>query len=226
MKLFIVALLMLVLTPAAPAGNFTENHSSFDDWKVEAIGALADEKVPEAHRKVLDAKGLRVVDDKGKVFVEIWFNKSINASKDEIAGATFWQFGEGNFVGVINFPGPASDYRGQGIKAGYYTLRYGLILQDGNHLGVSPARDFFLACSLTEDKDPAAKLSFDDMIKLSKLASGTGHPSTWVLSTPESTDKLPKVVKDEHGHISVTTRVTVGSNELTISLTLVGRAES
>lgn len=222
MKFLAVALLFFTLQPAGAGAG----HAFFDDWKVESIGALTDEKVPEAVRKALDSRGLRVIDDKGKPFVEIWFNKSFNASKDEVAGANFWQFGEGNFAGVINFPGPAADYRGQGIKPGYYTLRYGLILQDGNHLGVSPARDFFLACSIAEDKDPAAKLSFDEMIKLSRMASGTGHPSTWVLSTPEASGNLPKVFKDEHGHVSLITKITVGTGELTIQLTIVGRAES
>ena len=87
----------------------------------------------------------------------------------------FGQIAEGTLVGVINFPANTSDFRGQGIKAGFYTLRYALILQDGNHLGVSPARDFFLICPAADDKDPNAAMKMEDLLKLSRAAAGAGE---------------------------------------------------
>src|SRR5207237_8249180 len=121
--------------------------------------------------------------------------------KGDAAGATFGQIPEGTFIGVINFLAQVSDYRGQAIKAGHYTLRYALILNDGNHLGVSPSRDFLLLCPVTEDKDPTAQLKPEDTIKLSRLAAGTSHPSPWSLGPVTSSEGLPNVIKNEPEHI-------------------------
>src|SRR5262249_42325820 len=134
------------------------------EYKVESTGALTESNVPEAARKAVAEKGLRVTDGKGKTLCEIWLRKEVPTGKDEVAGAVFGQIPEGTFLGVINFPAGVSDYRGQGIKAGWYSLRYALILQDGNHLGVSPARDFALLLPAANDKDPNAQMKFDEMV--------------------------------------------------------------
>jgi hypothetical protein len=215
---FFILLLLFAFAPVALVDKV-------DDYKVESIGALTEAKVPEAVRNTLDSKGLRVLDEKGKPVCEVWFSKAITTIKDESAGAVFGQIGEGTFVGIINFPSDGSDFRGQGIKAGYYTLRYGLILQDGNHLGVSPARDFLLACSVAEDKDPAARLKADELFKLSRSASGTGHPSVWSLVQASSSEGLPKTVKNEHEHVILETKIPTKSGDLTVGLIVVGKTE-
>jgi hypothetical protein len=215
MKQFFVALLLIVLPGLAFA----------DNYKVESIGPLTETKVAEAVRGALEAKGLRVVDEKGKPVCEIWFSKNITPVKEEVAAANFGQIGEGAFVGVINFPSDNSDFRGQGIKAGYYTLRYGLILQDGNHLGVSPARDFLITCPIGDDKDPSVKLKADDVYKLSRSVSGTGHPSVWCMVAPDSQDGLPKIAKNEHEHIILEARIPTKSGDLAVGLIVVGKTE-
>jgi hypothetical protein len=216
MKLVFVALLFLFVSlPTATANGY----------KVESIPALTDAKVPESLRNALAGQGLRVLDEAGKPVCEIWFGKSVPTTKNEAAGASFGQIGEGAFVGVINFPSSASDFRGQGVKSGYYTLRYGLILQDGNHLGVSPARDFLLASPVAEDKDPAVQLKADDLFKLSRAASGTGHPSVWSLVQVSSSEGLPKTVKNEHEHVILETKIPTQSGDLAVGLIIVGKTE-
>jgi hypothetical protein len=195
------------------------------DPKVEPIGALTASNVSEAVRGALEAKGLRVIGEDGKPVCEVWFRKEIPTAKAEIPGANFGQIPEGTLVGVINFPSGAGDFRGQGIKAGYYTLRYALILEDGNHLGVSPARDFFLLGAAAEDKDPNAQLKPEEMIKLSRAAAGTGHPSPWCLVPATSRDGLPKIVKNEHEHVILETKLKTRSGELPIGLIVVGKTE-
>lgn len=196
-----------------------------DGYQVESAPAFTDTKVAEAIRKTLDEKGQRVRDEKGKPICEIWWRKEIPTSKEDAAGAVFGQLGEGTLVGVINFPANVSDYRGQGIKAGVYTLRYGLILQDGNHLGVSASRDFLLLCPVAEDKDPNTRLKFDDLLKLSRAASGTGHPTVWSLVQPDSEQGLPKVSKNEHEQVILQTKLATKSGPLAIGLIVVGRTE-
>ncbi len=220
MKQLLVALLLLAASPFALVRS-----SSITNHKVESIGPLTDTKVPEAVRNALDSKGLRVLDDKGKPVCEVWFGKSIATGKEEISGANFGKIGEGAFVGVINFASNGSDFRGQGIKPGFYTLRYGLILQDGNHLGVSPARDFLLACPVADDKDPATKFGAEELMKVSRNASGTAHPSVWSMVPVSSSDGLPKAITNEHEHVILETKVTTKAGDLAVGLVVVGKTE-
>ena len=46
---------------------------------------------------------------------------------------------------------------GQGIQPGLYTLRYELVPNDGNHLGVANSRDFGLLVRAADDPDPARR---------------------------------------------------------------------
>jgi hypothetical protein len=218
MRQFFVALLLFVLAPPALANN--------DAYKVETIGELKEAAVAEAVRAALNPKGLRIVDAKGKAAAEIWLAKSIQGdNKHEVPGALFARIPEGSFIGVVNFPSNTSDYRGQGIKAGYYTFRFGFILQDGNHLGVSPARDFFLICPIGQDKDPKAQLKQDELIKLSRAASGTGHPGVWSLVYPTTETDLPRVITNEHEHVILETKLSTTSGEITVGLIVVGQTE-
>ena len=216
LRSLIALVLLFAFTPAITAKQ--------GGYKVESIGALTATSVSEAVRGTLDAKGVRVISGDGKPLCEIWFRKEIPTAKAEVPNANFGQIPEGTFVGVINFPAGASDFRGQGIKAGYYTLRYGLILNDGNHLGVSSYRDFVLLCLVAEDKDTTA-LSFDEMVKLSRNASGTGHPSPWNLLPVTSNEGLPKIVKNDVEHIIVEVKVTTKSGPLAIGMVVVGKTE-
>src|SRR5262245_15492110 len=220
-KQLLAFLLLLPFSLSASARNAAINAA----YKIEAIPALAEATVSEAVRKSLDEKGIRVLDEKGKPVCEVWFRKSITTTKDEAPGANFAQIGEGNFVGAIHFPASTSDFRGQGIKAGYYTLRFGLILQDGNHLGVSPARDFFLLCPVGADKDPNTQLKTDDMVKLSRNASGTGHPTGRYVAPATSDKDLPKINKNEHEHVILETKISTKSGPLAIGIVVIGKTE-
>lgn len=216
LRSLIVLILLVAFVPTITAKQ--------GGYKVESIGALTAASVSEAVRGALDAKGVRVIGGDGKPLCEIWFRKEIPTAKAEVPNANFGQIPEGTLVGVINFPAGASDFRGQGIKAGYYTLRYGLILNDGNHLGVSSYRDFVLLGLVAEDKDTAA-LSFDEMIKLSRNASGTGHPSPWNLLPATSNEGLPKIVKNDVEHIILEVKVTTKSGPLVIGMVVIGKTE-
>jgi len=227
MRLFFVFILLFTSLAFANNnhGNITNKSASNHGYKVEPIGEMKETAVAEAVRGALESKGVRVINDKGKTVCEVWFSKEIPAIKNEVPGASFGQIPEGAFIGVINFPANTSDYRGQGIKAGFYTLRFALILQDGNHLGVSPTRDFFLLCPAGEDKDPNTQLKTEDLLKISRNASGTGHPTVWHVTQATSDKDLPKIVKNEHEHVILETKVSTKSGPLAIGLVVIGRTE-
>jgi hypothetical protein len=167
---------------------------------------------------------VRVIGSDGKPLCEIWFRKEIPTVKAEAPNANFGQIPEGALVGVINFPTAVSDFRGQAVKAGYYTLRYALILSDGNHLGVSAYRDFVLLCLAAEDKEIASR-SFDETVKLSRNAAGGAHPSPWSLVPATSSEGLPKIVKNDVEHIILELKVATKSGPLPLGLVVVGKTE-
>ena len=159
-------LLVTLLIPGIASGP--------SGYKVDSIGPCTSTDISDAVRKALQDQGLRVTGDSG-VLCEIWLRKVIVQKAGSI-GTNYSTLADGTFIGVIKYPGPAGDFRGQGIKAGTYTLRYQTIPQDGNHLGVSPTPDFFLLAPGGADKDPDAILENPELIKLSRQASGTNHP--------------------------------------------------
>ncbi|HEY7617746.1 MAG TPA: hypothetical protein VH744_13150, partial [Terriglobales bacterium] len=143
--------------------------------KVEQIGAFSDTAASEQLRNALEQKGYRVTLADGTALCEIWLRASLPPAKNEPSGATYTGIGESSLIGVLSFVKPTLDYRGQSVKPGAYTLRYVLHPVDGNHMGISPIRDFLLLVPVAEDKDPAAEIAFTDLNKLSHRASGTNH---------------------------------------------------
>ncbi|MFN7947434.1 MAG: hypothetical protein U0Z53_18945 [Blastocatellia bacterium] len=194
-------------------------------YKVEAIGEVKADAVPAAVRGVLENKGLRVTDGSGKTICEIWFRKDIATAKAEVEGANFAQLQDGSLMGVINFPAATSDYRGQGIKAGYYTLRYAIMPVNGSHMGVSPTRDFFVLSPAGADTDPNAQIKGDALVKLSSQAAGSAHVSPWSLVSVTSKDGLPKVVTTEESHVILEVALPTKSGSLPVGVTIIGRTE-
>ncbi len=87
------------------------------------------------------------------------------------------------------------------MKPGVYTLRYMLQPVDGNHQGVSPYRDYLLAVPAALDSAPA-DLAVADLLKLSRKASGTGHPSVWSLVSADSAPAtLPAIAHQDDGDL-------------------------
>jgi hypothetical protein len=128
---------------------------------------------------------------------------------------------QGTLLGVIRFPGKGADRRGQVIPAGVYTLRYSLFPVDGAHSGVAPQRDFALLTPLAADPDPAANPSFDDLVKMSRKASGSPHPAVLSLETPPAGAAAPSVAKEgEHDWT-----LTVKAGDLTFSIIVAGKTE-
>ena len=88
----------------------------------------------------------------------------------------------------------------------------------------SPSRDFFLLTPPAEDKDPK-DLPAAEVIKLSRLAIGTGHPGPLALNFPTSNEKeLPKIVTDDHERAILEIKLKLKTGELAIGLIVVGKS--
>jgi hypothetical protein len=161
-------------------------HFAAAQAKVEKIGPPSDGSVPAAVRTALDAGGAKLVRPDGSVLCEIWLAKTLPAAKAAAAkGTAYPELSESMFVGVISFPNGGKDFRGQAIKPGFFTMRYELLPEDGNHLGVAPTRDFVLLVPASADSDPKAPYDLAQLVKLSAQAAGTNHPAAFLLLAPD-----------------------------------------
>lgn len=168
--------------------------------KVEAIGPLNVSGVSDSVKQAIADKGLRVTLDDGWS-ADFWFARSLATASNSATGALYPQLGNGEFVGVETFPKGTSDFRGQSIAAGTYTLRYQYIPQDANHMGVSRNPDFLLAIPIASDTNPADNLALKRLVALSSKASGTAHPAVFALAPAGSP---ATVTKDDQGMLVFT----------------------
>jgi hypothetical protein len=168
--------------------------------KVETLGPLTDSTVPEAVRKAVDTKGYRVVLDDGSTAAELWLRQGVPARMGRgDPDALYPQLAESTLIGVLRFPQASTDYRGQPIPPGFYTLRYEMMPNDGNHLGAAPSRDFVLLIPAASDPDPNMVFTFQDLVTLSRKATSTKHPGPLNL-TAASGGTPPSVSKDDQEH--------------------------
>jgi hypothetical protein len=189
-------------------------------YKTAAGGALNSPDVPKALVDALEPQGTRLVDDKGAPVSEVWLVKSVALAAGGSSDAVYPGLAVGELVGVLHFPGQGSDFRGQPIKPGYYTLRYAKIPQDGNHMGVNPYPDFLLMSPVAADTGIGQTVKIEDLIKLSKQASGTAHPAILSLVPVSQGAAFPSVVQDDQGHWAL--QVKAGGS-LPMALILVGQ---
>jgi hypothetical protein len=134
---------------------------------------------------------------------DIWPRKTVPAktSAAQSLGIVYSQLTEGTFVAVVRLSNLVNDYRRQPIKPGVYTLRYALLPQNGNHMGVAPQRDFLLASPASADQDPAT-VSLEQTLNMSRKATGSNHASVWSLAPAEDNPKsLPAVFHQEDGDL-------------------------
>lgn len=192
--------------------------------KVETITSGPD-GASAALRQALEEKGQRVLLDDGSVACEIWLRKNVPVqAKKEIPDALYGQLAESTLLGVISLSQASTDYRGQAIAAGAYSLRYELIPDDGNHLGVAPNRDFLLLIPVKDDPNPDAVFKFQELVEMSRKATGTRHPGPMNLVQAEG-GAAPAVVKDDEDHWVFSSAVKLApGGELPIALVVKGTA--
>jgi hypothetical protein len=191
--------------------------------KVETLGPPTDTAIPDSVKNVLVTTGYRIVLGDGSIACDLWLRKDVPVQpKKNAPDVVYPELAESTFVGVVSFPNAATDYRGQAIKPGAYTLRYELMPEDGNHLGAAPNRDFLLLIPVSADPDPSATFKFDDLVNLSCKASGTRHPAPLSLVQPSGANALSKD-EEEHWIFSAVLKLSSGK-DLPIALVVKGTA--
>ena len=174
----------------------------------------------------LQAGGVRAAVDGNTL--DFWWVKAVplTGSVSDWSGVA-----EGALIGAVRIGAAFRDIRGKVIKPGVYTLRYGIQPDNGDHLGVSPHRQFLLISPARDDSDPAPQ-GHDGTVELSKEAIGGSHPGVWSIDPPAAGEKPAlSLHKTDLGHEAVivevpATRDGKPDGTLRFGIVLVGKIEA
>ncbi|HWP99365.1 MAG TPA: hypothetical protein VNK92_02730 [Vicinamibacterales bacterium] len=188
--------------------------------RAEALTAPPPAELAPGVRERLADRGVKAT--AGDVTIELWWVKALPVSKD----AAWSGVREGSLVGAVRLSAPYRDIRGRTLKPGVYTLRFGIQPADGDHMGVSPFREFLLLSPAAADTDPEP-VSHDQLVELSKQAIGSSHPAPWSIDPPAATEPPLSVRTNDAGHEAVVVEVpTSAGKPLRFGLILVGKIEA
>jgi hypothetical protein len=214
-----IVFLLFAMTLLSQAGGLAA------DNKLEPVGAFADAAASDALKKALEPKGSRVSIADGP-YCDIWLRAAVPAGKSETPGAVYTTLGESTLIGLITFAKQTTDFRGQPVKPGSYTLRYVIHPADGNHLGISPIRDFLVMLPVAMDPNPDAQFKFEELMKMSTKVSGTNHPGVLSLTQPGGAPAAPKIETNDSNHIVFAAAIKNQSGAaMPISFVVKGHAE-
>ena len=178
---------------------------------------------------LLSNEAVGVTAAKPAATLEFWWVKALSMKAG--TGAASWaEVEEGTLVGVVKISADYRDIRGHVVKAGVYTLRFGIQPQNGDHLGVSPFREFLLLGPAAIDTEPAAR-GHDVTIDISKQSIGGSHPAVWSIDPPVATEAPLQPHKTELGHEAIVMQVPITrggqpGGTLKFGVVLVGKIEA
>ncbi len=192
----IVLAALLGLAPAVAGAQ--------DTYKIAPLKEAPPEGLAAEIKGALADQGFRISKGDGEPFVDLWLLKATSAQAEpgEPKGAVLFPFlEEGQLLGAARYHSEGFDYRDQSIVPGLYTVRYGLQPVNGDHLGVSPFRDFSLLVPAKQD-EKAGPLEEKDLERQSAEAAGTNHPAVLMLVKAPGTSKdAPSMIRDEEKNL-------------------------
>lgn len=145
------------------------------------------------------------IKEEGKDVLRFWIRKEIPSAGSPGSLIGYDTVEDGTFIGIYQvLDDTFSDFRGQTIPVGLYTLRVATHPQDGNHMGIAPTPAFALLSPAADDQKLEA-VGRDELMELSKKAAKTGHPCALYLEPffEAPTDPLPRIRQNDLEHIAL-----------------------
>jgi hypothetical protein len=134
----------------------------------------------------------------GDVPLEFWWARAVPLEHAPSASPTWRDVADGAVVGAVKVGADWNDIRGYGVKAGVYTLRFALQPANGDHMGISPFREFLLMSPAADDTT-AEPAGYKGTVALSKKTVHRAHPSALSLDPPVTTKPVLSPVHDDLG---------------------------
>ena len=181
---------------------------------------------------VLNPQGYEISGEKGAA-AKIWLTQSspIKAEFKPTLSVKY-PFETGEFLGAMEvIKGTKfTDFRGQTVKPGVYTLRYGKQPVDGNHVGTSELADFILALPASQDEDPKPIGKPKDLTKKSAKSVSSNHPAIFSLQPAEEAPEAAELVHEEKDefwilHIAATGSVNDEKKPVPLRLVVIGHSK-
>ena len=219
--------LQKLIVALVTAALWFSSNSANADSKLEAIAALPDGLSKEI-AAVVDANGQKVVGKDGAV-CSVWLVKEVPTKANfKPSLSVKYPFAPGELIGVLQVQAKSkyTDFRGQEIKAGVYTLRYGQQPEDGNHVGTSDLADFLLALPAAMDSDPKPIAKFDALSKQSAKTAGSTHPAIYSLLPSDKPVEKPTLTHNsakEHTMLSATIAAK-GGVKVSLRMVVIGKS--
>ncbi len=197
-----------------------QNQTAPDLSGTKHTDAVPSDLAPAVAEK-LEPGGVRAT--VGSNSLTFWWVKELPMKS---APAAWTDVPEGTLAGAVKIDKDFRDVRGRVIRAGAYTLRYGIQPANGDHLGVSPFREFLLLSPAAQDSDPARR-DHDGLIDLSKQTIGGSHPAVWSMDPPVATEAALTLRTTDLGHQALVMEVPItGGTRLRFGLVLIGKIEA
>jgi hypothetical protein len=214
--LTILVVTILGFTSPQAAGSLTAASHS-DPAPTELADAVRARIAPGGTRATANGVGLT-----------FWWVRELRM-KGGTSGPAWSDVEEGTLVGAVRIGRDFRDIRGKVMKPGVYTLRYGIQPANGDHLGVSPFREFLLLSPAAVDGDPSPH-GHDGTVDLSKQTIGGSHPAVWSIDPPVTAEGASSIHTTELGHKALVVEVPVAregkTTTLRFGLVLIGRIEA
>jgi hypothetical protein len=179
----------------------------------------------------LDPASYTIKED-SKDVLRFWIRKEVPSAATPGALVGYDSLEDGTFLGImLVIDDTFSDFRGQSIPVGIYTLRVATHPQDGNHMGIAPSPTFALLCPAADDQN-LDTIPRDKLMELSKKAAKTGHPCALFLEPffEAPTDPLPRIRKNdlEHVVLDVARKAKLESQDadFPIAIVFIGKTEA
>ena len=199
-------------------------------YTVKEGKTAAPKELNEKIAALLGDKVIQVTDSNDKLYCEVWFRNDVPA---KASGALNYRTMEqSTLIGAIRVAHKDgwTDFRGQKINPGVYTLRIGFQPEDGDHMGTAPYKEFCLLSPADSDTKPDLIKDKKELFELSEKASGKSHPAVMMLQPVQKPPAAPRLV-DNPGNTKVLEwKINLSSGAkkevLGIGLTLVGKSDA
>jgi hypothetical protein len=183
-------------------------------------------ELAESIRALLQPEATVVM--RGENRLEFWWVKGLPLDTAPGGRPSWSNVPDGALVGAVRLTSATTDTRGFPIKPGVYTLRFALQPQDGDHMGVSPHREFLLVAPAGDDQTPEPA-GFKGAVALAKKTLGKSHPAALSLN-PTTEEPAGAILSTDEGHkgVAFTVPLTVqgqAAGSLSFAVTLVGHYE-
>jgi hypothetical protein len=161
----------------------------------------------------------------GTTKLEFWWVKALSLREGASKTPSWADVPEGALVGALRLGADWHDIRGFAVRAGVYTLRFALQPQNGDHLGISPNREFLLPAPAAADTD-LAPLGYEGAVDMAKKASRRAHPASMSIDPPSSPAQSLTTTTNDLGHQIVVMSVpTTAGPALTFGVVVDGTIE-